>query len=291
MHPTCTALADYAIWRDVDLRLSDQYGKGVYVLPYAPEEMDGRFFVWGAKNEACERARRCEANVSKLQSITASLSDTRKRMVKGVSLISSNFEGLDKLANLLEAVSPSLQSLSIHQWQEVYGDPSHHSLDGLLVSIKSTFPSLRTVHFAREYVCGDITAVFHLCDISPRLFSLDLPRFDWDEFDSPAFATLDRDIPVERFNVDFSGDDGVEDAIYVKRTRLLLELIGRSHNLRQLSVEGVDIEEAATVPQILKVFSDLKKLEDVHWPILGWRFKTFIGRSPSAFHSIGRLVL
>jgi hypothetical protein len=54
---------------------------------------------------------------------------------------------------------------------------------------------------------------------------------------------------------------------------------------------NLNITREPMVAQVLKVFTDLKKLEDLHWPIFGLEFKAFIKNSLGAFHSIRRLVM
>lgn len=124
---------------------------------------------------------------------------------------------------------------------------------------------------------------------------MDLPHSLWDDSDhppgDPPLVTLDRDTSLERLNVVFAQPDPGADEEYVDRARLVLDLIGRSPNLCQLSVEDLDIRRESIRAQVLRVFTKLNKLEEFHWPIYGQRFKAFIKDSPGAFHNIRRLVL
>lgn len=244
-----------------------------------------------------EEAQRAQADIIKLEAIQGSLSDQRARMVRTLRVTSRSL-ALGDLANLLNQISPNLQSLIFENWEARSEDSMFDpNFEHLFQLTNSRFPALETVRLASSSIFN-LTPIFHLCNISPRLTSLHIPEtpFDVEESDDesdglPKTYTLDRDTALEKLYVVFVERATQRHEGYIKRARLVLELIGRSPNLRQLSVKNLDILIPIGHQNILKVFTDLKKLEDLHWPILGLHFLALIGDPPDILHSIRRLVL
>lgn len=209
-------------------------------------------------------------------------------MVETLRLVSRG-NALPGIILLLKAVSANLRSLIYEAVDPAF---SEAYFDELITSLNLCFPSLERIRISPN--CMEYFAsIFHLCNISPRLNSKDLRQSGWhdasrDASDAPLSA-LERDTSLEKLRVVFNEPD--TEAEYVIKARPVLELISRSPNLRQLSVENMDITREEIKSQILKVFTDSDFLEDLHWSIHIRYFKAFIADHPGAFHSIRRLIM
>lgn len=247
------------------------------------------YYNWVDAVRAHEEDAKSYGDMMRIAAILKALLSDIKRanMVETLRMVPRE-QALQGLLVLLKTVSPNLRFL-------IYDMPDDEKVlatnfDEIINHL--TFPSLEKIRLPINCMTW-FGSVYRLCNVSPKLTTLDLCQSSWDDPDrgseDPLLDRLVGDTSLERLKVIFEQEETDED--YIERALLVLELIHKSPNLRQLSVGQMDIGREPIIGKILKVFTDLNKLEDLHWSIFGYHFKTLINNSPNAFHSVRRLIM